>query len=58
MRGMVDDHPEIAQRVLRIMRSQPVRLNLNMRPSAPKVLNSSSAALGFQAIVNFLLDFA
>jgi len=29
----------------------------NLRPSAPKALNSSSAALGFQAIAKFLLSY-
>ena len=32
--------------------------DLNLRPSAPKALNSSSAALGFQAISDFLLGSA
>ncbi len=52
----------IAQRspreYLKNVRSQLGRRDLNLRPSAPKALNSSSAAHGFQAIVNFLLDFA
>ena len=43
---------------LRIVRSQSGRQDSNLRPSAPKALNSSSAALGFQAISNFLLGFA
>ena len=34
------------------------RQDSNLRPSAPKALNSSSAALGFQAIANFLPDSA
>ena len=31
------------------------RQDSNLRPSAPKALNSSSSALGFQAITIFLL---
>ena len=34
------------------------RQDSNLRPSAPKALNRSSAALGFQAIANFLLSYA
>jgi len=34
------------------------RQDSNLRPSAPKALNSSSAALGFQAISNFLLNLS
>ena len=34
------------------------RQDSNLRPSAPKALNRSSAALGFQAISNFLLSSA
>jgi len=34
------------------------RQDSNLRPSAPKALNSSSAALGFQAITIFLLSSA
>jgi len=34
------------------------RQDSNLRPSAPKALNSSSAALGFQAMTNFLLSSA
>jgi len=30
----------------------------NLRPSAPKALNSRSSALGFQAIPNYLLGSA
>jgi len=49
----------IAQRspreYLRIVRSQSGRQDSNLRPSAPKALNSSIAALGFQAIAYFCL---
>jgi len=31
---------------------------LNLRPGAPKALNSHSSALGFQAISNYLLGSA
>ena len=55
--GIADDQPETPRVYLRIMKSQPVRLDSNLRPSVPKALNSSGAALVFQAIVNFLLDF-
>ena len=52
----------IAQRspreYLRIVRSQSGRQDSNLRPSAPKALISHSAALGFQAISNFLLSSA
>ena len=34
------------------------RQDSNLRPSAPKALNSYSSALGFQAISNFLLGSA
>ncbi len=34
------------------------RQDSNLRPSAPKALNSLSAALGFQAVSIFLLDSA
>jgi len=34
------------------------RQDSNLRPSAPKALNSSSAVIGFQAIANFLLNSA
>ena len=34
------------------------RQDSNLRPSAPKVLISHSAALGFQSISNFLLSSA
>jgi len=34
------------------------RQDSNLRPSAPKALNSFSAAQGFQAIANFLLNSA
>ena len=34
------------------------RQDSNLRPSAPKALNSSSEALGFQAITTFLLSSA
>ena len=48
----------IAQRspkgYLRIVRSQSGRQDSNLRPSAPKALNSSSAALGLQAMTIFL----
>ena len=46
------------KRFLRIVRSQSGRQDLNLRPSDPKELNSPSAALGFQAIANFLPDSA
>ena len=34
------------------------RQDSNLRPSAPKALNSHSSALGFQAISNYLLGSA
>jgi len=34
------------------------RKDSNLRPSAPKALPTSSAALGFQAISNYLLGYA
>ncbi len=43
---------------LRKLRSQSGRQDSNLRPSAPKALNSSSAALGFQAIFIFLRSIA
>ena len=40
------------------LRLQSGRQDSNLRPSAPKALNSPSAALGFQAISNFSLSSA
>ena len=34
--GIADDHPETPRVYLRIMKSQPGRLDLNLRLSAPK----------------------
>ena len=42
---------------LRKLRSQSGLQVFNLRPSSPKALNSSGAALVFPAIVDFLLDF-
>ena len=42
---------------LRIVRSQSGRQDSNLLPSAPKALISSSTALGFQAMANFLPCF-
>ena len=50
--------PGSPREFLRIVRSQSGRKDSNLRPSAPKALDSSSAALGFQAIAKFLLDSA
>ena len=39
------------------LKSQSGRGDSNSRPNAPKALNNSIAALGFQAIAIFLLSF-
>jgi len=58
MQGIANDRPEIAQRIIEKAEKSIGREDSNLRPSAPKALNSYSSALGFQAISNFLLGSA
>ncbi len=53
------DYTQITHRgSIESLRLQSGRQDSNLRPSAPKALNSHSSALGFQAISNFLLSSA
>ena len=58
MQGIANDRPGIAQGLFKNREKSIGRQDSNLRPSAPKALISHSAALGFQAISNFLLSSA